>query len=236
MRPPKAWMAWSSGKDSAWALHVARHQSNVAIVGLLTTVTDMYSRISMHGVREELLHAQAAAVRLPLHVVRIPVPCPNDVYEARMQEALSLARREGVTHVVFGDLYLEDIRAYREHQLARIGMTGVFPLWRRDTTALAREMVAGGLRAYLVCIDPRRVPARFAGRAFDQSLLNELPSSVDPCGENGEYHTFAWNGPMFSHPIEVSRGDAVEREGFVFTDLLRLPGSPASEIAVQHVG
>lgn len=220
MRPPKAWMAWSSGKDSAWALHVTRQQDLVDIVGLLTTVTDAYGRISMHGVREELLHAQAAAVGLPFHVVRIPAPCSNDAYEAKMQEALAIAGRDGVTHVVFGDLFLEDIRAYREAQLARVGMTGVFPLWKRDTTALAREMIDGGLKAHLVCVDPRRMPRHPAGRAFDEALLRELPDGVDPCGENGEFHTFAWDGPMFSRPVAVAVGETVEREGFVFTDLV----------------
>jgi uncharacterized protein (TIGR00290 family) len=213
-------MAWSSGKDSAWALHVARQHGLADIVGLLTTVTDTYGRISMHGVREELLHAQAAAVRLPLHVVRIPTPCSNDAYEARMLEALDLARRDGVTHVVFGDLFLEDIRAYRERQLARVGMSGVFPLWRRETSSLAREMVSSGLKAHIVCLDPRRVPTALAGRAFDESLLREFAADVDPCGENGEFHTFVWNGPMFSRPVAVTVGETVERDGFVFTDLM----------------
>jgi uncharacterized protein (TIGR00290 family) len=211
-------------------------QGDVDIVGLLTTVTDAYDRISMHGVREELLHAQAAAVQLPLHVVRIPAPCPNEVYNERMQEALDLARRDGITHVVFGDLFLDEIRVYRERQLARVGMTGVFPLWKRDTAELAREMISSGLQALLVCIDPRRMPAALAGRAFDQSLLHEFPSAVDPCGENGEFHTFTWNGPMFSHPVAVSRGDTVEREGFVFTDLLQQRKSPGAERAFQHMG
>ena len=213
-------MAWSSGKDSAWALHVARHRGQEDIVGLLTTITDAYARVSMHGVREELLAAQAVALGLPLHSVRIPAPCPNDVYESGMRTALAAAAAQGVTHVVFGDLFLEDIRAYREAQLARIGMIGVFPLWQRDTTALAREMIDGGLRAYLVCVDPRRVPGRLAGRAFDDALLEALPPGVDPCGENGEFHTFACDGPMFAAPVAVSVGETVEREGFVFTDLV----------------
>lgn len=213
-------MAWSSGKDSAWALHVARQRDDVKIVGLLTTVTDAYSRVSMHGVREELLIAQAEATDLPLHRVRIPAPCPNEVYESEMRTALETAARDGVTHVVFGDLFLEDIRAYREAQLARIGMTGVFPLWKRDTTALAREMIDGGLRAHLVCVDPRRMPRHLAGRAFDEALLTELPDGVDPCGENGEFHTFACDGPMFAQPVPVTLGETVEREGFVFADLV----------------
>lgn len=220
MAQPKAWMAWSSGKDSAWALHVARQLGEVDVVGLLTTVTDAYSRVSMHGVREELLIAQAEATDLPLYRVRIPAPCPNEVYESEMRIALESAARDGVTHVVFGDLFLEDIRAYREAQLARIGMTGVFPLWKRDTTALAREMIDGGLKAHLVCIDPRRMPRHLAGRAFDEALLQELPADVDPCGENGEFHTFACNGPMFAQPVAVEVGETVEREGFVFADLV----------------
>jgi uncharacterized protein (TIGR00290 family) len=212
-------MAWSSGKDSAWSLHVARQQGVVDIVGLITTVTEAYARVSMHGVREELLTAQAAATGLPLRRVRIPAPCPNEVYEAAMRDALESAAREGVTHVVFGDLFLDNIRAYRERQLARIGMIGVFPLWGLDTRALAREMIDGGLRAYLVCADPQRIPRHLAGRAFDNALLVDLPAHVDPCGENGEFHTFAWDGPMFAEPITVNIGETVEREGFVFTDL-----------------
>ncbi|HET8760575.1 MAG TPA: ATP-binding protein [Nitrospiria bacterium] len=223
MKPVKAWMAWSSGKDSAWALHAARRQRDITVVGLLTTVTEAYGRIAMHGVREELLHAQAAALGLPLHVARIPAPCPNEAYEAAMRDALKTARRHGVTRMVFGDLFLEDIRAYRERQLARIGMSGVFPLWGRKTPALAREMIHGGLQAYLVCLDPRKTPRRFAGRPFDASLLADLPDNVDPCGEHGEFHTFAWNGPMFSRPVDVTIGETVEREGFVFTDLVPSP-------------
>lgn len=220
MAQPKAWMAWSSGKDSAWALHVARQLGEVDVVGLLTTVTDVYSRVSMHGVREELLIAQAEATDLPLYRVRIPAPCPNEVYESEMRTALETAARDGVAHIVFGDLFLEDIRAYRERQLARIGMTGVFPLWKHDTAALAREMIDGGLKAHLVCIDPTRMPRRLAGRAFDDALLAELPDGIDPCGENGEFHTFASDGPMFAQPVAVEVGETVEREGFVFADLV----------------
>lgn len=226
MTKPKAWMGWSSGKDSAWALQVARRQQELTIVGLLTTVTDAYARVSMHGVREELLQGQAEAAELPLHVVRIPAPCPNEVYEAAMQEALEGAARAGVTHVVFGDLFLEDIRAYRERQLARIGMHAVFPLWRKDTATLARDMTAGGLQAYLVCVDPRRVPKQFAGRAFDEALLADLPADVDPCGENGEFHTFVWDGPMFTRPVAVEVGETLERDGFVFADLLAAVPTP----------
>lgn len=221
MGKPKAWMAWSSGKDSAWALHLAQRGNQVDVIGLLTTISDSYRRVSMHGVREELLEAQSDALGLPLHAVRIPTPCPNERYEAAMRAALETARGDGVTHVVFGDLFLEDVRAYRETQLARVGMLGHFPLWGRETGLLAREMIAGGLRAYLTCVDPRRVPRELAGRAFDEALLSALPDGADPCGENGEFHSFAWDGPMFTAPIPVQVGDTVERDGFVFTDLVR---------------
>lgn len=214
-------MAWSSGKDSAWALHLAQRGNQVDVIGLLTTISDAYRRVSMHGVREELLEAQSDALGLPLHAVRIPTPCPNEQYEAAMRAALETAKGDGVTHVVFGDLFLEDVRAYRETQLARVGMFGHFPLWGRETGLLAREMIAGGLRAYLTCVDQRRVPRELAGRAFDEALLSALPGGADPCGENGEFHSFAWDGPMFTAPIPVQVGDTVERDGFVFTDLVR---------------
>ena len=221
MGKPKAWMAWSSGKDSAWALHLTRPRKEVEVVGMLTTITDSYQRVAMHGVRDELLQAQSDALGLPLHRVRIPTPCSNEEYEAAMWSALEIARGHGVTHIVFGDLFLEDVRAYREAQLARAGMVGHFPLWGRETGALALDMIAGGLRAYLTCVDPRRVPRNLAGRAFDEALLSALPEGADPCGENGEFHTFAWDGPMFTTPIAVQVGDTVERDGFVFTDLVR---------------
>lgn len=217
---PRAVVAWSTGKDSAFALHEARRAGEVEVVGVLTTVTDAYARVSMHGVRETLLAAQVAALGLPSHVVRIPAPCPNEVYETRMRAALEGLSRDGVTHVVFGDLFLADLRAWRESQLAKIGMRAVFPLWHRDTATLARTMLAAGLQATLTCVDPSRLPAGFAGRAFDAALLRDLPPSVDPCGENGEFHTFAHAGPMFRAPIPVRPGAVVEREGFVFADLL----------------
>jgi len=220
MTRPRAWVCWSSGKDSAWALHVARAQGEVDVVGLMTTLTEPYQRVSMHGVRMSLVRAQAREAGLPLHEVPIPAPCPNEVYEARMAEAMQRARAEEVTHIVFGDLFLQEVRAYREANLARVGMTPVFPLWGRTTWLLAREMLAGGLRAHLVCIDPRQMPRGFAGGAFDWALLATLPASVDPCGEKGEFHTLAWDGPMFSRPIPVRVGETVEREGFVFTDLV----------------
>lgn len=221
---PKALVAWSSGKDAAWALHEVRRAGGVELAGLLTTVTDPFSRVSMHAVREELLDRQAAAAGLACRKVRIPWPCPNAVYEARMAEALAGARAEGVTHVVFGDLFLADVRAYREAQLAGTGLAPLFPLWGRDTGRLAREMIDGGLQARLTCVDPRALDRSLAGRAFDRALLADLPAGVDPCGENGEFHSFAWAGPMFTAPVPVARGEVVEREGFVFADLVPAAG------------
>ena len=217
---PKAWLAWSSGKDSAWALHSVRQRSEFEIVALLTTVNRDYQRVAMHAVRESLLEIQAAATGLPLVKVMIPSLCRNEIYENAMGEAMMRARAEGVMHIVFGDLFLDDIRAYREKQFAACGMTAVFPLWRRDTRCLAEEMLAGGLSACLTCIDPRKLDRSFAGRRFDAELLAALPSGVDPCGENGEFHTFASAGPMFRSAIPVSAGEIVERDGFVFTDLV----------------
>jgi uncharacterized protein (TIGR00290 family) len=217
---PKALMSWSTGKDSAFALHEARRDGALEIVGLVTTVSSAFERVSMHGVREALLDAQADALGLPCRKVAIPSPCPNEVYEREMARALGEARSGGVTHVVFGDLFLADLRAWREQRLAEIGLACAFPLWQRGTAPLAREMIAAGLRATLTCIDPRKLDRSFAGRAFDGALLEELPSGVDPCGENGEFHTFAFDGPMFARPIPVVTGEVVERDGFVFADVL----------------
>ncbi len=219
-KKPKAWLAWSSGKDSAWSLHVMRQRGDLEIAALLTTVNQKYQRVAMHAVRESLLDAQATAAGLPLVKVQIPSPCPNEVYERAMAEAMSQARAKGITHMVFGDLFLEDIRKYREENLAKCGMVPVFPLWLQDTRQLANEMIASGLRAYLTCVDPKKLDASFAGRAFDKKFLAELPAAVDPCGENGEFHTFACAGPMFASPIPVEAGEIVERDGFVFADFL----------------
>jgi uncharacterized protein (TIGR00290 family) len=220
MSRPKALVAWSSGKDSAWALHEVRRAGALEVVGLLTTVTSEFARVSMHAVREELLDQQAASLGLPCRKVLIPWPCVNEVYEAEMARAMAEARAAGVTRVVFGDLFLEDVRAYREQKLAGTGIEPVFPLWGRATARLAREMLDAGLRATLTCVDPRRLDAGFAGRSYDAVLLDELPPDVDPCGERGEFHTFASAGPMFDRPILVAGGEVVTREGFVFADLL----------------
>jgi uncharacterized protein (TIGR00290 family) len=217
---PKAWLAWSSGKDSAWALHLLRESPEVEVVGLLTTVTEAFGRVSMHGVRETLLEAQAGALRLPLHRVYIPTPCPDEAYDDAMRAALQRALADGVTQVVFGDVSLDDVRAYREDRLREVGMVARFPLWMRDTESLARDMIRGGLRALLTCVDPRKVPREMAGRPYDEPLLASLPDSVDPCGENGEFHTFVWDGPTFAAPVDVRPGETVERDGFLFSDLL----------------
>jgi uncharacterized protein (TIGR00290 family) len=226
---PRAWLAWSSGKDSAWALHTVRQSGEVEVTALLTTVNRTHQRVAMHAVRESLLEMQAAAAGLPLVKVAIPSPCSNEVYEQAMSEAMARARTEGVWHVVFGDLFLEDIRAYREKQLASCGMTPVFPLWGIETRRLAEQMLAGGLSAYLTCVDPRKLDRGFAGRRFDAALLGALPPGVDPCGENGEFHSFANAGPMFRAEIPVCPGEVVERDGFIFADLL--PGARAGASA-----
>jgi uncharacterized protein (TIGR00290 family) len=216
----KALIAWSSGKDSAWALHEARQSGAYEIVGALTTVTETFGRVSMHGVREELLTAQLEAAGLPLRIVPIPYPCPNEVYEARMAMALSQAKAEGVAHAIFGDLFLEDVRAYREARMAGTGVAPVFPLWGRPTDALARAMIEGGLKTHPVTVDLKALPKSFAGRKFDEALLGDLPAGVDPCGERGEFHTCVLGGPMFSRAIPASVGDIVERDGFAFADLI----------------
>jgi uncharacterized protein (TIGR00290 family) len=223
--PPKALVAWSSGKDSAYALHVVRAAGALDVAGLLTTVTAGYERVSMHGVREEVLDLQAEAAGLPCRKVRIPPGCVNADYEQAMGRSVAQARADGVTHIVFGDLFLGNVRAYRERMLTGSGIEPVFPLWGLDTGALARRMLADGLRAVLVCVDPRRLPASFAGRTFDETLLADLPEGVDPCGENGEFHTCVTAGPMFRHPLDLRSGAVVTRDGFVFADLV--PGVPA---------
>lgn len=215
----KAFVSWSSGKDSAFALHVAR-QSGIEIAGVLTTISETYDRVAMHGVRHVLLDRQITALNLPAIKILIPSPCSNEIYDARMADACARIKAVGVRPVVFGDLFLEEIRAYREERLTAIGMEPMFPLWKRDTAVLAREMIASGMVAHITCLDPRRLPRDFAGRRFDAALLADLPPTVDPCGENGEFHTAVSAGPMFAAPIPIRIGQTVEREGFVFTDVL----------------
>ena len=214
-------MSWSSGKDSAWALHVLRQTSQFEVVGLLTTVNSAADRVAMHAVRSELLQAQASALGLPLHAVGIPQPCSNEQYEAAMAAAVARAVADGVTAMAFGDLFLEDIRSYRVEKLAGTGIEPVFPIWGIPTARLARQMIESGLRARLTCVDKAQLSERFVGREFDQSLLDELPHTVDPCGERGEFHTFAYDGPMFPSPVAIEAGEVVERDGFVFADLRR---------------
>ena len=217
---PKALIAWSSGKDCAWALREARRTGEYDIVGALTTVTDSFQRVSMHGVREELLAAQLEAAELPSITVRIPYPCSNEVYERAMAETMARAKADGVTHVIFGDLFLADLRAYREEKMRSVGMSCAFPLWQRPTDALAREMIAGGVEAYLAVVDLSKLDASFAGRRFDAALLADLPEGVDPCGENGEFHSFVAAGPMLKRRIAVTKGEIVGRDGFAFADLV----------------
>jgi uncharacterized protein (TIGR00290 family) len=216
----RAVVSWSSGKDSALALHDVRRANELDVVGLVTTITDAFGRVSMHGVREALLDRQADAAGLACTKLRIPSPCSNAEYEAAMTASLVAARDAGATHVVFGDLFLADVRAYREAMLRPLGLVPVFPLWLRDTRAIAAEMIELGMSARLTCVDPKRVAAALAGRTFDARLLAELPADVDPCGERGEFHTFVTHGPMFARGIDVIAGDVVERDGFVFADLL----------------
>ena len=220
----KVLLSWSSGKDSAWALHVLRRDRAGEVAGLLTSINEAAGRVSMHGVREEILHAQAAAARLPVHVIRLPWPCTNEIYESRMAEAVAAAVADRYTHIAFGDLFLEDVRAYREAKLAGTGLTPIFPLWGMPTATLAREMIAGGLRAKIATLNPKVLPREFISADFDETLLARLPATVDPCGERGEFHTCVTAGPMFSAPLELIAGDVVEREGFVYGDLqLRAP-------------
>jgi uncharacterized protein (TIGR00290 family) len=216
----KILVSWSTGKDSAWMLHILNQQYPGAAAGLLTTTNQAFDRVAMHAVRRELLEAQAAAAKLPLHVVPLPWPCSNEQYEAIMREAVAGFISDGFTHASFGDLFLEDVRRYREERLAGSGLEPIFPIWKTKPTAdLARDMIEGGLQARLTCVDPRKLDRSFAGRTFDEQLLADLPHGVDPCGENGEFHSFAFAGPMFSSPIATAAGEVVDRDGFVFADL-----------------
>ena len=220
-------LSWSSGKDSAWTLHRLRQRADIDIVGLLTTFNEVAERVAMHAVRQTLVEAQALAAGVPLWPVALPFPCNNEQYADIMGGVITRAQAAGVTHMAFGDLFLEDIRAYRETMLAGTGITPLFPLWgtAADTARLAQEMLAGGLRAVLTCVDPKQLPAAFCGRAYDQALVTSLPAGVDPCGENGEFHTFCHSGPMFAHDIPITVGASLTRDGFCFTDLLSAPGT-----------
>jgi uncharacterized protein (TIGR00290 family) len=219
--PPPILLSWSSGKDSAWALHRLRQSNEWNVVGLLTTFNQAANRVAMHAVRRELVEAQAVAAELPLWPVELPWPCRNDEYEERMRQAIEQARQQGIVGIAFGDLFLEDVRAYRFKLLAGTGLEPVFPIWGTpaDTPALAREMLAGGLQAILTCVDPKQLAGRFVGRSFDAELLRDLPASVDPCGERGEFHTFCHAGPMLRRPIPVYAGETLERDGFWFADV-----------------
>jgi len=216
----KILVSWSTGKDSAWMLHVINQEYPNAAAGLLTTTNQAFDRVAMHAVRRELLEAQAKAARLPLHVLPLPWPCSNAQYESIMKTAIEGFVADGFTHVAFGDLFLEDVRKYREDRLAGSGLEPLFPIWKTKPTAdLARDMIEAGLQARLTCVDPRKLDRSFAGREFDLSLLEDLPSEVDPCGENGEFHSFAFSGPMFTDAIQLTVGEIVDRDGFVFADL-----------------
>jgi uncharacterized protein (TIGR00290 family) len=216
----QTWLSWSSGKDSAWSLEMLRRGGEHQVTGLFTTVNAQFDRVAMHAVRRSLLEAQAQAAGLPLHVIDIPYPCPNADYERIMGTFVAQVRAHGVEAMAFGDLFLEDIRAYRERQLADTGIAPLFPLWGRDTRTLAAEMIDGGLVAHLTCVDPRKLDRAFAGRRFDHALLADLPAGIDPCGENGEFHTFVSAGPMFHEVVPIRMGEVVDRDGFVFTDMV----------------
>jgi uncharacterized protein (TIGR00290 family) len=217
---PKALISWSSGKDSAFSLHEIRRAGEYDVVGALTTVTETFDRVSIHGVRREILQAQLDAAGLPPRIVPIPYPCPNAIYEARMGEEVARAAQDGISHIIFGDLFLADIRAYREQKLKGTGITPVFPLWDRPTLPLAQAMIASGFHAYIATVDLKKLPLEFAGRKFDAQLLADLPDGVDPCGENGEFHTCVVAGPIFSRRIPVKVGERIERDGYGYCDLV----------------
>jgi len=233
----KALIAWSSGKDSAYALHIARQRTDIPVVGALTTVTETFDRVSMHGVRRDILMAQLDAAGLPATIVSIPYPCSNDLYEARMAAAMDAARLQGITHIVFGDLFLEDVRAYREQKLAGTGLTPLFPLWGLPTDRLARDMIASGVETYLATVDLKKLPASFAGRKFDAALLADFPPGIDPCGERGEFHTCVAAGPMLANRLSITVGETVERDGFAYADLrLRGRGALNSDESLSLLG
>ncbi|HIL93706.1 MAG TPA: adenine nucleotide alpha hydrolase [Cycloclasticus sp.] len=216
----KTLLSWSSGKDSAWTLYQLQQDEAIELVGLVTTINETHQRVAMHAVRVALLKQQAQAADLPLHIIPIPHPCSNELYNQAMNDFFASIQGQGVTHIAFGDLYLEDIRQYRVDNLKRTGLEPLFPLWLRPTDQLAQAMLAGGLKTRITCIDPKQLSASFCGREFNQQFLNDLPEGVDPCGENGEFHSFAYAGPMFKHAISITSGEVVERDDFVFADLL----------------
>jgi len=213
-------LSWSSGKDSAWALHILRQQPEIEVVGLFCTVNQEFKRVAMHAVRLELLQQQAEHAGLPIQLIPIPHPCSDSEYEAIMRDFIEQAQQQGIKYIAFGDIFLEDIRKYREDRLAGTGITPIFPLWGIPTGELSQEMVNSGLRAMITCVDPRHLPSDFAGQEYGPSFLERIPANIDPCGENGEFHTFAFDGPMFKKAVNISVGETVSRDGFIFTDLL----------------
>jgi len=219
MTKKKTLLSWSSGKDSAWSLYQLQQDEDIELVGLVTTVNETHQRVAMHAVRVELLKQQAEAAELPLHIINIPHPCSNEVYNQAMNGFFESINGQDITHMAFGDLYLEDIRQYRIDNLKNTPLEPLFPLWLKPTKELAQEMLAGGLKTHITCVDPKQLEASFVGREFNQGFLNDLPEGVDPCGENGEFHSFAYAGPMFKQSINVKAGEVVERDGFVFADL-----------------
>lgn len=219
MQKKNAWMSWSTGKDSAFALYQLTTKTDIEVTGLLTTVTEDYNRVSMHAVREELLELQAESLGLPLHKVKIPSKCTNEIYEQRMKAAINEAKELRISCMAFGDLFLEDIRNYRVEKLKDTGIEPLFPLWNFPTKELANEIISSGFKAVITCIDPKVLPESFAGREYDQKFLADLPSQIDPCGENGEFHTFVYDGPIFNKPIPIHVGERILRDGFIFTDV-----------------
>ena len=224
----KSLLSWSSGKDSAWALYMLRQRSDLEIAGLVTTMNQLYRRVAIHAVRLELLQRQAEAIGLPLHIIDLPYPCSNSQYEVVMEKFIGQSRQQGIECMAFGDLFLADIKEYRQAKLSGTGITPLFPIWLMPTDQLAREMISKGLRAVVTCVDPKQLPASFAGREFNEEFLSSLPADVDPCGERGEFHTFAFDGPMFSKPVNIEVGEITEREGFVYADVLPASSAPAA--------
>ncbi len=216
----KTLLSWSSGKDSAWSLYTLKQNNNIELCGLFTTINEEYDRVAMHGVRTGILQAQAEAAGLPLHVISLPNPCPNEIYEERMGTFIKQTKTDKIEAMAFGDLFLEDIRAYREGNLKDTGIEPLFPVWGIDTATLANNMISGGLETYITCVDSKQLDGSFAGRRFDRDFLSDLPEGVDPCGENGEFHTMVVDGPMFNHRLAVRPGEVVDREGFIFADFI----------------